>query len=83
MWRGRTPLTRLPPPMAPILPLHPFSDVEMPRDPIDQVILRGSARKFAHIPIGLAQLSTMLDRATRGIPADFLDPQRISRTSCT
>jgi SagB-type dehydrogenase family enzyme len=25
--------------------------------------------------MGLAQLSTMLDRTTRGIPADFLDPQ--------
>ena len=75
MWRGNTPLTELPPPTGPIVQLHPFSDAEMPRDPIEQVILRrGSARKFAHLPIGLAQLSTMLDRATRGIPADFLDP---------
>jgi SagB-type dehydrogenase family enzyme len=76
MWRGRTPLTKLSPPMGPIVPLHPFSHGEMPRDPIEQVILRrGSARKFAQLPIGLAQLSTMLDRATRGVPADFLDPQ--------
>jgi SagB-type dehydrogenase family enzyme len=59
-----------------MVPLQPFSDAEMPRDPIEQVILRrGSARKFAHVPIGLAQLSTMLDRTTRGIPADFLDAQ--------
>jgi len=64
------------PPTNPIVPLHPYSDAEMPRDPIEQVILRrGSARKFAQVPIGLAQLSTMLDRATRGVPADFLDPQ--------
>jgi SagB-type dehydrogenase family enzyme len=76
MWRGSTPLSELPPPTGPVVPLHPFSDAEMPRDPIEQVILRrGSARKFAQLPIGLAQLSTMLDRATRGIPADFLDPQ--------
>jgi SagB-type dehydrogenase family enzyme len=76
MWRGGTPLTELPPPTGPIVPLRPFSDAEMPRDPIEQVILRrGSARKFAPIAIGLAQLSTMLDRATRGIPADFLDPE--------
>jgi SagB-type dehydrogenase family enzyme len=76
MWRGRTPLTKLPPPKGPIIPLQPLSDAEMPRDPIEQVILRrGSARKFLQIPIGLAQLSTVLDRATRGVPADFLDPQ--------
>jgi SagB-type dehydrogenase family enzyme len=76
MWRGSTPLMKLPPPTGPSVPLQPLSDAEMPRDPIEQVILRrGSARKFAQIPIGLAQLSTMLDRATRGIPADFLDPQ--------
>ena len=35
---------------------------------------RGSTRKFARDPLTLPQLSTMLDRATRGIPADFLDP---------
>src|SRR3984893_14941107 len=76
MWRGRTPPTKLSPRMGSIVPLHPFSDGEMPRDPNEQVILRrGSARKFAHIPIGLEQLSTMLDRTTRGIPADFLDTQ--------
>jgi SagB-type dehydrogenase family enzyme len=76
MWRGSTPRSELPSPTGPIVPLHPLSDAEMPRDPIEQVILRrGSARKFAQLPIGLAQLSTMLDRATRGVPADFLDPQ--------
>src|SRR6202521_4353419 len=79
-WRGRTPLdpTRiasLPPPAGPIIQLTPLSDAEMPRDPIEQVILRrGSSRQFARTPISLTQLSTMLDRATRGIPADFLNP---------
>jgi len=47
----------------------------MSRDPIEQVIVRrGSSRKFGHTPISLAQLSTMLDRATRCVPAEFLDP---------
>jgi SagB-type dehydrogenase family enzyme len=57
------------------IPLEPLSDAEMPRDPIEQVILRrGSSRRFARTPINFEQLSTMLDRATRGIPADFLNP---------
>ncbi|HXM20475.1 MAG TPA: SagB family peptide dehydrogenase [Terriglobales bacterium] len=72
-WRGRTPLTSFPPPDGPVIPLQPLSDVEMPRDPIEQVILRrGSSRRFARTPITLPQLSTMLDRATRGVPADSL-----------
>src|SRR6266699_5203623 len=74
-WRGNTPVNELPPPTNPIVPLRSYSDAEMPRDPIEQVILRrGSARKYAQVPIELPQLSTMLDRATRGVPADFLDP---------
>ncbi len=74
-WRGRSPLTNLPTPAGPLVPLQPLSDAEMPRDPIEQVILRrGSSRKFARTPIALAQLSTILDRASRGVPADFIDP---------
>jgi SagB-type dehydrogenase family enzyme len=74
-WRGRTPLTNFSPPAGHVVQLQPLSDAEMPRDPIEQVILRrGSSRKFAQTPISRAQLSTMLDRATRGVPADFLDP---------
>jgi SagB-type dehydrogenase family enzyme len=74
-WRGHSAVTDFPPPVGPIVPLAPLSDAEMPRDPIEQVIQRrGSTRKFARSPITLTQLSTMLDRATRGVPADFLDP---------
>jgi SagB-type dehydrogenase family enzyme len=74
-WHGGTPLTHFPPPGGQVVQLQPLSDAEIPRDPIEQVILRrGSSRKFARTPITLAQLSTMLDRATRGVPADFLDP---------
>ena len=74
-WRGGTPLTSFPPPTGGVVKLQPLSDEAMPRDPIEQVILRrGSSRRFARTPITLTQLSTMLDRATRGVPADFLDP---------
>src|SRR6266851_998005 len=74
-WRGHPPKTDLPPPTGSIMQIQPLSDADMPRDPIEQVIQRrGSSRKFARTPITLPQLSTMLDRATRGAPADFLDP---------
>jgi len=74
-WRGGTPLTHFPPPAGEVTELAPLSDEAMPRDPIEQVILRrGSSRRFARSSITLAQLSTMLDRTTRGVPADFLDP---------
>jgi SagB-type dehydrogenase family enzyme len=74
-WRGHTPETNFPPPAEPTVSLEPLSDVQMPRDPIEQVIQRrGSTRKFARTPITLPQVSTLLDRATRGVPADFLDP---------
>jgi len=74
-WRGRIPINKSPSPSGPVVRLQPLSDAEIPRDPIEQVILRrGSSRKFARTPITFVQLSTMLDRATRGVPADFLDP---------
>jgi SagB-type dehydrogenase family enzyme len=74
-WRAQAPVTNFLPSAGPLVPLRPLSDAEMPRDPIEQVILRrGSSRKFDRTPITLVQLSTLLDRATRGIPADFLEP---------
>jgi SagB-type dehydrogenase family enzyme len=55
--------------------LQPLNDEEMPQETIEGTILRrGSSRQFAHDSITFAQLSTMLDRATRGVPADFLHP---------
>jgi SagB-type dehydrogenase family enzyme len=54
------------------LPLDPLSDGAMPSDTIEEVVLRrGSSRRFTGAPIQRAELSTILDRATRGIPADF------------
>ena len=49
---------------------------EQPKDTIEQVILRrGSTRTFDKAAsITPAQLATILDSATRGLPADFLEP---------
>jgi len=56
--------------------LEPLGEADVPRDPIQSVILRrGSTRRFARQPITWAQLSTMLARSTGGIPADFLNPR--------
>src|SRR6202165_278337 len=72
---GGTGTTDFPPPAGPVIQLTPLSDAEMPRDPIEQVILRrGSSRQFARTPISLAELSTILDRATRGIQTASLNP---------
>jgi SagB-type dehydrogenase family enzyme len=61
------------------IPLGAENDSQIAADPIEQVILRrGSTRQFSRDPITLAQLSTILYRATRGIPADFLNPSGAS-----
>ena len=52
-----------------------LSDAGIPTDTIEEVILRrGSSRRFSGDPIAVTELSTILDRATRGIPADFPFP---------
>lgn len=57
------------------VPLAPLNDDEITRDPIEKVILkRGSTRQFSHQSISFAQLSTLLDRASHGFPADFHHP---------
>src|SRR6266545_4684583 len=59
--------------------LQPFEDAALPRDTIEEVIVRrGSTREFSRESISLAQLSTMVDRATRGIQADFLSSPEAS-----
>lgn len=62
-----------------LFPLRPLSDDQMPQDTIEDVIVRrGSTRQFAREPITFAQLSTMIDRATRGVPADLRDSAEAS-----
>jgi SagB-type dehydrogenase family enzyme len=74
-WRGKSPIMELPPAKGAITALLATADSLIPPDTIEQVISRrGSTRQFSRDPITLAQLSTMLERATRGILADFLDP---------
>ena len=54
------------------IPIEPLSDAAMPRDTIEEVVQRrGSSRRFTGGSIRFTELSTILDRATRGIPADF------------
>ena len=75
-WRGRTPIVTMPQPTGQLFPLRPLTDEETGAQPIEQVIVRrGSSRQFVHRSITLAQLSTILDRATRGVPADFVEPE--------
>jgi len=74
-WRGRPLRAALPDPTGRLFPLGPFNEQDLPREPIERVILwRGSARRFSRESITFAQLSTILHRATRGLPADFLEP---------
>jgi SagB-type dehydrogenase family enzyme len=61
---------------GPVQPLRPKADPELPREPLDAVIRRrGSTRAFDRsLSLTFEELSTALERATRGVPADFLDP---------
>lgn len=55
--------------------LAPIDDGDIPRDSIERIVLRrGSTRQFSHEPITYAQLSTVLERSSRGFPADFHHP---------
>ncbi len=73
-WRGQTPVLQSPPPKGTATALQ-LPDESIAQDSIEKVIARrGSTRQFSRQSITLPQLSLLLDRATRGIPADFLDP---------
>jgi SagB-type dehydrogenase family enzyme len=73
-WRGKTPAHQLPAAKGAMTSLQLSTDAKISKDTIEQVISRrGSTRQFARDPLTLPQLSLMLERATQGIPADFLD----------
>jgi SagB-type dehydrogenase family enzyme len=63
-------------PDRPLLPLTPLDEAALPRESLDSVILRrGSTRVFDRVrSLRFEELCTALDRATRGVPADFLGP---------
>jgi SagB-type dehydrogenase family enzyme len=57
---------------ARVFPLQPLGDDKIPRDTIEDVVVRrGSTRQFSREPISFAELSTMLDRATCPVPGDY------------
>lgn len=72
-WPGPPPWSPGPGPHGEPVALRPIPEAELPTRSLAEVILRrGSTRQFAREAITFAQLSTILDRSTRGIPADFL-----------
>ena len=73
-WRAApSPLAVLPTPAGRTVALCPTST--LPVETIDTLIhRRGSTRKFAPASISFEQLSTILDRVTRGTPSDFREP---------
>jgi SagB-type dehydrogenase family enzyme len=75
-WRSPTPVREEPAATGPVYPLRPKADPELPREPLDAVIRRrGSTRAFDRTrSLSFEELSTVLDRATGGVPGDFLDP---------
>ena len=74
-WRAKTSTVHLPEPKGDVKVLSLPEESKVPQDSIEKVISRrGSTRQFARDPIRQPQLALLLDRATGGIPADFLDP---------
>src|SRR5437762_7155150 len=75
-WRGKSPVLPSSPLADEAIRLLRLPEGEQPKDTIEQVILRrGSARTFDKAAsLTLTQLSTTVDYATRGLPADFLQP---------
>src|ERR1700730_13046731 len=72
--RGKQTALSIQSPAGEEIRLPPLPKEEQPTDTIEQVILRrGSTRTFdPAASITLGELSTILDSATRGLPADFL-----------
>ena len=75
-WRGKPPVFSSPAPGLQAVSLQPLPVGEQPKDTVEEVILRrGSTRTFDRTAsITFAQLSTILNTATRDLPADFLQP---------
>jgi SagB-type dehydrogenase family enzyme len=75
-WRGPAPVAEEPAATGSLYPLRPKVEPDLPRDSLDAVIRRrGSTRAFDRTrSLSFEELSTVLDRATRGVPGDFLGP---------
>ncbi|MGB0077574.1 MAG: SagB family peptide dehydrogenase [Candidatus Sulfotelmatobacter sp.] len=75
-WRRKQQVFPSSAPAGEAVGLQRLREEKQPKDTIEQVILRrGSTRAFDKTAsITLDQLSTIFDCATRGLPADFLEP---------
>lgn len=74
-WRGKPPSPSVPAATGRLFQLTPSEEGKLPVEPLDRVILRrGSTREFSPASISLTLLSDMLTAASRGVPADFLEP---------
>lgn len=71
-WRSSRIVSTIPAVVGEVFPLTPSADSN-PADTIEDVIQRrGSTRRFARKPMQFSELSTIIDRATRGFASDFL-----------
>jgi nitroreductase len=79
-WRGAAPERAEPAARGATASLRPIPEADLPREPLERVIRRrGSTRAFdPGRDIRFEDLSTLLEAATRPIPADFLGPGRAS-----
>ncbi len=77
-WRGNAPAANAVPASGHVRPLRPSTGAELPQESLVSVIRRrGSTRAFDRSrSISYEELSTVLDRSTCGIPADFVEPPR-------
>jgi SagB-type dehydrogenase family enzyme len=75
-WRSRPLRRTLPHPGAGLIPLQPLGPGDIPGMPIDAIIeRRRSTRNYAtDVPVSFELFSTMLERASRGVAMDCLDP---------
>ena len=75
-WRGNQSILSSSAVAGGAVPLQSLPEEKKTKDTVEQVILRrGSTRTFDKTAsITLAQFSTILDYATRGLPADFVKP---------
>jgi SagB-type dehydrogenase family enzyme len=73
LWRDGTPKMPAPGARGRLFDLKALAKGQIPSDSIEQVIQRrGSTRKFSRQALTFTQLSTLLEYATKSVPADFL-----------
>ena len=60
----------------PLIPIEPQAPGTLPTDSVETVVARrGSTREFSRDSVTFPELSTILERASHKIPADFLAPE--------